>query len=90
VFYLQPQKIKYEPNGRETVTLTSLAPEANYYQWFKDGAILPGATACDLSVLATRESAGVYQVVAYFDDDNYTVSEPAVLKPKEAFVISLQ
>ena len=89
-FYLQPRNTKYRENSRETVTLKSLAPEANYYQWFKDGKILVGETSCDLSVPAVESSAGVYQVVAYFDDDNYTVSRPATLKQKRGFAISLR
>ena len=72
------------------MTLASLAPEANCYQWFKDGIALPGETYCDITVPATEESAGVYQVVAYFDDDNYTVSNPAVLKPKNKFAIIMR
>ena len=67
------------------MTLKSLAPEANYYQWFKDGVILLGETASDLSVPATRASMGVYSVVAYFDDENYTVSNPAELKLRGGF-----
>ena len=90
VFYLQPQNTKYNKNMQGTVTLTSLAPEANYYQWFKDGVALPGATACDLSVPAVRASEGVYRVVAYFDDDNYSVSEPAVLKMRGGFSLTVR
>ena len=86
-FYLQPEGAKYLPNRLETITLKSLAPEANAYQWFKDGKILLGETACDLAVPATRESAGVYHVVAYFDNDNYTVSDPAELKVKGGLII---
>ena len=90
VFYLQPQNAKYWANSHETVTLTSLAPEANYYQWFKDGKILVGETSCDLTVPAVEASAGVYQVVAYFDDDNYTVSQPAELKQSVGFSVRLR
>ena len=89
-FYLQPQGSKYQPDNSRTLTLTSLAPEANYYQWFKDGKILLGETACDLTVPATQASAGVYQVVAYFDDDNYTVSKPAEMKLSVGFSIRLR
>ena len=89
-FYLQPRNVTYPLNPSETVTLASLAPEANYYQWFKDGVALPGETDCNITVPATEESAGVYHVVAYFDDDNYTVSRSAVLKQKMGFSIILQ
>ena len=89
-FFLQPQGSKYEVNPGATLTLTSLAPDANYYQWFMDGKVLVGETGCDITVPAKRPSAGVYQVVAYYDNDNYTVSEPAELKPRGGFAIKLR
>ena len=90
VFSLQPHSARFQPDRSKTVTLASLAPGANYYQWFKDGKILIGETSCDITVPALRESAGVYQVVAYLDNDNYTVSEPAELSPKGGFAVILQ
>ena len=89
-FSLQPRGAKFQSDRSKTVTLTSLAPDANYYQWFKDGKVLVGETGCDITVPAVRASAGVYQVVAYYDNDNYTVSDPAELKRRNGFAIKIR
>jgi hypothetical protein len=75
VFTLQPQRARallHEP-----LTLTAYAPNAARYQWRKDGVPIPNATGRELVISGKVESHGTYDVVAFIDNANYTVSQPA-------------
>ena len=43
----------------------------------KDGVPIPSATLRELTITDQVESRGTYDVVAYIDNSNYTVSQPA-------------
>ena len=86
-FLLQPESLKID-RGDQDVVLTSYAPGAVRYQWRKNGVAMAGMTG---SVLATtmerREKLAVFDVVAYFDEDNYTLSAPATVMRRDGCII---
>ena len=60
--------------------LTAFAPAAVRYQWYKDGRPVNGATGPTLTIM--HQEVGEthdYMVVAYRDDNNYTVSATAAI-----------
>ena len=71
-----------QPEGGEAVigiphVLAAYAPTAVRYQWRKDGVPIPNATGRELVITDQVESHGTYDVVAFIDNANYTVSQPA-------------
>ena len=78
VFTVKPESgsvVKGEQN-----ILTAFAPAAVRYQWYKDGRPVNGATGPTLTIM--HQEVGEthdYMVVAYRDDNNYTVSATAAI-----------
>jgi hypothetical protein len=78
IFTVQPQTATIVK--RRPYTLSAFAPAACRYQWYVDGKPISGETGATLTVILPNEGdTHVYRVVAYIDDDNYTVSETATL-----------
>ena len=78
VFTVQPQTATIVK--RRPYILSAFAPAATRYQWYVDGKPISGETGAALTVmLPNAGDAHAYRVVAYIDDDNYTVSETATL-----------
>ena len=78
VFTVQPQSGNIV--RRQPYVIQSFAPAAAHYQWYVDGKPIIGETGATLTVTLPNEGdAHTYRVVAYRDDDNYTVSETATL-----------
>lgn len=79
VFTVQPQNVRVRKNA-EPVVLSAFAPGAAFYQWRKNGQPITGATSRFLEVRAETESRGTYDVVAYVDGANFTVSSAATVE----------
>ncbi|WP_299897654.1 hypothetical protein, partial [uncultured Aquimarina sp.] len=61
----ETETVSVTENGSITLSSTALTSANNSYQWYKDGAIIPGATAKDLVIAnATAVDAGVYHFIA--------------------------
>ena len=74
---LQPDPETKRLVGTGDVVLSVYAPDAVSYQWRKDGVPIPSATRRELVITDKVESHGTYDVVAYIDNANYTVSQSA-------------
>ncbi|MBR0505097.1 MAG: hypothetical protein IJJ84_06785, partial [Kiritimatiellae bacterium] len=74
---LQPDPKTKRLLGTGDIVLSVYAPDAVSYQWRKDGVPIPNATGRELVITDKVESHGTYDVVAYIDNANYTVSTPA-------------
>ena len=74
---LQPDPETKRLLGTGDIVLSVYAPDAVSYQWRKDGVPIPNATGRELVITDKVESRGTYDVVAYIDNANYTVSQPA-------------
>ena len=78
VFTVQPQTATIVK--RTPYIISAFAPAACRYQWYVDGKPISGETGATLTVTLPNEGdTHAYRVVAYIDDDNYTVSETATL-----------
>ena len=89
VFMIQPTSCKVV--RRQPYVIQSFAPAASRYQWYVDGKPIAGETGATLTVTLPNEGdTHDYRVVAYRDDDNYTVSEMAALTAvRKGMAISL-
>ena len=77
-FTVQPQTATIVM--RRPYIISAFAPAATRYQWYMDGTPIIGETGATLTVMLPNEGdTHAYRVVAYIDDDNYTVSETATL-----------
>ena len=74
---LQPDSETKRLLGTGDIVLSVYAPDAVSYQWRKDGVPIPNATGRELVITDKVESHGTYDVVAYIDNANYTVSQSA-------------
>ena len=74
---VQPDASTKRLVGTGEVVLSVYAPDAISYQWRKDGVPIPSATLRELTITDQKESHGTYDVVAYIDNANYTVSQSA-------------
>ena len=74
---LQPDPETIRRVGTGDIVLSVYAPDAVSYQWRKDGVPIPNATGRELVITDKVESHGTYDVVAYIDNANYTVSQSA-------------
>ena len=74
---VQPDASTKRLLGTGDIVLSVYAPDAVSYQWRKDGVPIPNATGRELVITGQVESHGTYDVVAYIDNANYAVSEPA-------------
>ena len=74
---VQPDASTKRLLGTGDIVLSVYAPDAVSYQWRKDGVPIPNATGRELVITDKVESHGTYDVVAYIDNANYTVSTPA-------------
>ncbi len=79
VFTVQPQDARMQIGG-EPATLTAFAPGAAFYQWRVNGQPLAGETGAVLTVAPEKAGAYVYDVVAFRDAANCTVSDPATVR----------
>ena len=78
VFTVQPQTATIDM--RRPYIISAFAPAACRYQWYVDGKPISGETGATLTVMLPNEGdTHAYRVVAYIDDDNYTVSETATI-----------
>ena len=68
---------RFSTSAVRAVVLSVYAPDALSYQWRKDGVPIPSATLRELTITDQVESHGTYDVVAYIDNANYTVSQSA-------------
>ena len=73
----QPDPFTKRLVGTGDVVLSVYAPDAVSYQWRKDGVPIPSATLRELVISDQMASHGTYDVVAYIDNANYTVSQSA-------------
>ena len=84
-FLLQPASLKIDRDETEVV-LTSYAPGAVRYQWRKNGVPMAGMTGSVLVTTMVRsEKSAAFDVVAYLDNENYTVSVQATIERKGGF-----
>ena len=74
---VQPDALTKRLLGAGDIVLSVYAPDAVSYQWRKDGVPIPNATGRELVITDKVESHGTYDVVAYIDNANYTVSQSA-------------
>ncbi len=74
---VQPDASTKRLLGTGDVVLSVYAPDAVSYQWRKNGVSIPNATGRELVISGKVESHGTYDVVAFIDNANYTVSQPA-------------
>ena len=78
VFTVQPVSCKVV--RRQPYVIQSFAPAAIRYQWYVDGKPVVGETGATFTVTLPNDGdTHAYRVVAYRDDDNYTVSDTATL-----------
>ena len=93
-FLVQPQGRVFTPSQvavPQTVELSVYSPSAARYQWRRNGVAIPGATGATLSVTVAEDSKpAVYDVIAFIDGANYTISDPAVVKVLYGFFILLR
>ena len=74
---LQPDPETVRRVGTGDIVLSVYAPDAVSYQWRKDGVPISNATGRELVITDKVASRGTYDVVAYIDNANYTVSQSA-------------
>lgn len=78
LFTVQPQNATTKVGG-DAVVLTAYAPGAAFYQWRKNGQLLVGETGSTLEIVPLKSGDAVYDVVAYRDGANCTLSAPATV-----------
>ena len=89
-FLVQPASAKIE-RGVAEVVLTAYAPGAVRYQWRKNGVPIVGETGSVLvGYMGRKERVAVFDVVAYTDGDNYTVSEPATVERRGGLIVVIR
>ena len=89
-FLLQPASVKID-RGETEVVLTSYAPGAVRYQWRKNGVPMAGMTGSVLlTTMGRTEKSAVFDVVAYLDNENYTVSVQATVERRGGCIVILR
>jgi len=89
-FLLQPVSVKIARDETDVV-MTAYAPGAVRYQWRKNGVPMAGMTGSVLvATMARSEKSAVFDVIAYLDASNYTLSEPATAIRKGGYSLILR